>query len=1223
MSNYNLTQTGQEVQNILNQAPETQQDLSAEIERSTNKDTQLEGAISAEKTRAEGAEGLLQTAIGNEVTRAEGAEGTLSTAIANEKTRAEGIEGGLRTDVDAIEDKIPATATAENKMATEGFVNSSIATNTAEFKGTFNSLEELQTEVTDANTNDYAFVVSTDASGNTVYSRYKYTNNAWAFEYALNNSNFTAAQWAAIQSGITAALVTKLTGLPTAASLTQQLNDIIGSVTAEQTRAEGIEGGLRTDVNTNAAAVVTERTRAQGVEGTLTNGLNAEILNRQNADTTLQGNINAEALLRGNADNDLQDQIDDINDVIPSSVSPSNKLVDESFVNSSIATNTATFRGTYNSLAELQAVANVDANDYGFVISTDAAGNTKYNRYKYVEGSGWTFEYSLNNSSFTAAQWAAIQSGITTALVAKLNGLPDSEGLDDMFAAITDMIPSTASSLNKLADKAYVELLIESAKNYADNRILAAIPAFKGIFTSLEGLNAVADKKAGDLAIVRTTDYNGNAVLTFYQYNMIWNSYYTLSRYDVNKPATTGNTGAYPYNGMGCIELPKNMVDVFPSDSWGMVVRNNIEYLIYSYQMQYYAVYNIPGNKGLTIENNVVVENDNYQIEDIEDIVGERYLSYTENGGIYTISKPDTTTIAADTISISELWSYDNDGSSINVLLQSMFTTLTNTRYIIRYDYDLMDMSITIPNYCVLEFEGGSISAGDLTLGDNCKVVNGNFKEFGKMIVGSYCSIENCTFDGLVSTVAVVYGSDVSDFTIKGSKIVVNDNNSNNGVSGVQIDGGTNVNVLNCVFEGSKAVDPVYWSCPLIVNEVEKVRIVGCTLTKSAKEGLVAKSCTEVLFDGNTCTGTGYSGIVCDESEYVIVTNNHVYNTGSSPISTNCKKSIICNNTVHGNTSGNGITTGHQNYSASNTRVCNVSDNLIYDIKGNGILTCQGEEVIISGNIIKNIYNLQDDGIFIEGYNEDGVSRTKKTIISNNNITFTKRGIYVPAGKYPYGNITVSILGNYIGDTDNKAIEVIAQNIDIKGNTLENILYGGYSILCQGGHTSIDGNSFKTSCRGIGIFGLYRYIFIKNNTGILRTSFIELKAVDGYMSQGGNIIIQGNDVELTNASVPVINVDSGFFNTGKTNSLKVMDNVFFNNTMYKSDEAVVIPHDVYPYIFFNFVRNISNVSLLAYQYISNSSWRPKLDSIEKGYKVLEVDTGNIMEFNGNTWTQMP
>ena len=111
----------------------------------------------------------------------------------------------------------------------------------------------------------------------------------------------------------------------------------------------------------------------------------------------------------------LEQDVDEIEDLIPAQTTVSNQLADKDFVNSSIATSTATFRGTYSSLAELEEVT-ADDNDYGFVESVDAVGNTLYSRYKYSNGS-WVFEYNLNNSSFTAAQWAAINSGITAGIV--------------------------------------------------------------------------------------------------------------------------------------------------------------------------------------------------------------------------------------------------------------------------------------------------------------------------------------------------------------------------------------------------------------------------------------------------------------------------------------------------------------------------------------------------------------------------------------------------------------------------------------------------------------------------------------------------------------------------------------------------------------------------------------------------------------------------------------
>lgn len=116
-------------------------------------------------------------------------------------------------DVEEIEEKIPDQASAENKLADKNFVNSSIATNTANYiyktvegrKVPFNSLAELEAYSGALTNNDYAFVVGTDSTGNTIYTRYKYNANeaSWAEEYVLNNSSFTAAQWAAINSGIT------------------------------------------------------------------------------------------------------------------------------------------------------------------------------------------------------------------------------------------------------------------------------------------------------------------------------------------------------------------------------------------------------------------------------------------------------------------------------------------------------------------------------------------------------------------------------------------------------------------------------------------------------------------------------------------------------------------------------------------------------------------------------------------------------------------------------------------------------------------------------------------------------------------------------------------------------------------------------------------------------------------------------------------------------------
>lgn len=123
-------------------------------------------------------------------------------------------------DVADIEALIPAQATASNQLADKGFVNSSIGTNTSNYISNngqpFTSLAALEAYTGTVTNNDYAFVTGTDPAGNTYYDRYKATVSGstvtWAKEYRLNNSSFTAAQWAAINSGATENKLAEIAG---------------------------------------------------------------------------------------------------------------------------------------------------------------------------------------------------------------------------------------------------------------------------------------------------------------------------------------------------------------------------------------------------------------------------------------------------------------------------------------------------------------------------------------------------------------------------------------------------------------------------------------------------------------------------------------------------------------------------------------------------------------------------------------------------------------------------------------------------------------------------------------------------------------------------------------------------------------------------------------------------------------------------------------------------
>ena len=167
----------------------------------------------------------------------------------------------------------------------------------------------------------------------------------------------------------------------------------------------------------------------ENVDSNLTERLNNEAQAREDADiaeankrleedTKLNNRVDKEITDRTNADSALSNRIttnlnsiNTINSKIPSQASSTNQLADKEFVNSSIANNAATFQGTFESVNDLP-TTNVKNNDYAFIVSVTSEGNPEYKRYKY-NGTQWIEEFTLNNSSFTANQWAAINSGIT------------------------------------------------------------------------------------------------------------------------------------------------------------------------------------------------------------------------------------------------------------------------------------------------------------------------------------------------------------------------------------------------------------------------------------------------------------------------------------------------------------------------------------------------------------------------------------------------------------------------------------------------------------------------------------------------------------------------------------------------------------------------------------------------------------------------------------------
>ena len=142
---------------------------------------------------------------------------------------------------------------------------------------------------------------------------------------------------------------------------------------------------------------------------------------------------------------DLRNKISDIDDLIPNQASVSNQLADKNFVNSSVQTATANFRGNWNDWADVPTVASDYPVDYAgnktptvndYLVVQDASDYTLETlegtwRFKYtgtwsVNGkAGWHPEYQVNETPLTAAQLAALNSGITAGLVANIPAAPN------------------------------------------------------------------------------------------------------------------------------------------------------------------------------------------------------------------------------------------------------------------------------------------------------------------------------------------------------------------------------------------------------------------------------------------------------------------------------------------------------------------------------------------------------------------------------------------------------------------------------------------------------------------------------------------------------------------------------------------------------------------------------------------------------------------------------
>lgn len=94
-------------------------------------------------------------------------------------------------------------------------------------------------------------------------------------------------------------------------------------------------------------------------------------------------------------------------------------LASKSYVDDAISTNTAVFRGTFATKAELDAYNGTKTNNDYVVVSVDETKNKETWRYKY-DGKSWKAEYRVNETALTVSQLNALNSGITAETISTL-----------------------------------------------------------------------------------------------------------------------------------------------------------------------------------------------------------------------------------------------------------------------------------------------------------------------------------------------------------------------------------------------------------------------------------------------------------------------------------------------------------------------------------------------------------------------------------------------------------------------------------------------------------------------------------------------------------------------------------------------------------------------------------------------------------------------------------
>ena len=220
--------------------------------------------------------------------------------------------------VTTIEGEIPSQASSSNQLADKDFVNSSINAFAAYYitKNAAGDPFATKAELTAATTfysggvarvpttNDYCIVLADESkqseTGVDPTTRYSYQNNQWEYQYTINDTPLTSAQLAALNSGITSALVTQIGTNTTAIAGKQATIDSSHKLSAD----------LVDDTSTtNKFVTATDKTTWNAKQDALTAGTNITIDANNVISAQTSASVTVDDTLSTTSENPVQNKV--------------------------------------------------------------------------------------------------------------------------------------------------------------------------------------------------------------------------------------------------------------------------------------------------------------------------------------------------------------------------------------------------------------------------------------------------------------------------------------------------------------------------------------------------------------------------------------------------------------------------------------------------------------------------------------------------------------------------------------------------------------------------------------------------------------------------------------------------------------------------------------------------------------------------------------------------